>query len=330
MRQVVAFGYYGSGNLGDDTMLASLASALAPHEVEVVAASGNPEATQRDLGLFAVQRRDLRAVRHALIASDALVFGGGSIFQDTTSLRSCLFYWAASRLAKRTGKPLVFLGQGVGPLRRPLARRIARSAFLAASVIAVRDAESGDLLRSIGVNRPIHLTADLALLAEVPPTGARAGVGIAARPHGQNITGLVGALSTVLPDSRRIAFDLVHDAAFLRPADLRPLTPAALIAEIASLEAMVAMRLHAGILATHCGVPAVMLSYDPKVAAFARRAGAICLDRESDWTVGQIETALAEARTAGVRLDLVESLRADARRNIDLLLACLPSTRLAS
>ena len=53
--------------------------------------------------------------------------------------------------------------------------------------------------------------------------------------------------------------------------DLRKLgSPVVVQQRIARMDAVVAMRLHAGILATTVGVPAMMLNYDPKVSAFAR------------------------------------------------------------
>ncbi len=39
------------------------------------------------------------------------------------------------------------------------------------------------------------------------------------------------------------------------------------------MEAVIAMRLHAGILATTMGIPPMMVSYDPKVTAFANVLG---------------------------------------------------------
>jgi polysaccharide pyruvyl transferase WcaK-like protein len=39
------------------------------------------------------------------------------------------------------------------------------------------------------------------------------------------------------------------------------------------MDAVIGMRLHAGVLATTVGVPAYMVSYDPKVTAFANAMG---------------------------------------------------------
>jgi len=55
-------------------------------------------------------------------------------------------------------------------------------------------------------------------------------------------------------------------------------SPADLVAVTASLDLVVAMRLHALIFAASQAVPAVGLSYDPKVAAFCKLAGLPCLE----------------------------------------------------
>src|SRR6185312_173871 len=56
-----------------------------------------------------------------------------------------------------------------------------------------------------------------------------------------------------------------------RIPDLRKLTtPMQVQQRIDRMDAVVSMRLHAGILATTVGVPSLMVSYDPKVTAFAK------------------------------------------------------------
>jgi polysaccharide pyruvyl transferase WcaK-like protein len=49
--------------------------------------------------------------------------------------------------------------------------------------------------------------------------------------------------------------------------------PGPLQQRIGRMDAMISMRLHGAILATTVGVPSLMLSYDPKVTAFANALG---------------------------------------------------------
>jgi polysaccharide pyruvyl transferase WcaK-like protein len=57
--------------------------------------------------------------------------------------------------------------------------------------------------------------------------------------------------------------------------DLKGLrSPMDIASRIQRMEAVVAMRLHAGVLAATVGIPSLMIAYDPKVSAFAKLLGA--------------------------------------------------------
>ncbi|WP_436570579.1 polysaccharide pyruvyl transferase family protein, partial [Klebsiella pneumoniae] len=69
---------------------------------------------------------------------DLLLSGGGSLLQDTTSLRSLLYYLWVQRVAWRARKPVMYYAQGLGPLRRRLSRRLVAAAARRAAYITVR------------------------------------------------------------------------------------------------------------------------------------------------------------------------------------------------
>jgi len=97
--------------------------------------------------------------------SRLFVYGGGNIIQDSTSSRSLFFYLGVTLLAKWTGMKVMFFGNGIGPLTRPLNRRASGAALNRVDVITVREELSLHELASLGVTRPqIRLTADPALL----------------------------------------------------------------------------------------------------------------------------------------------------------------------
>jgi polysaccharide pyruvyl transferase CsaB len=294
MANLVLAGYFGAGNLGDDAILLGFIHGLDKAEFGVKVMSGNPEETYRLYGLESFDRRDMNAFKKHMAEADALVFPGGSIFQDASSVRSVAYYGNLVKVAKTLGKKVIFLGQGVGPLTSYLGKRWAASAFNMADAIAVRDPGSMTTLQSLGVKKPIRITADMAFLLPKPKesdgdgfsVGGMRSVGISVRPHGKkdDVKNLFGEFARLLFNSQimpvLIEMDRANDGPLIleisksqggKIPDLRKIpTPMQVQQRMARLDAVVAMRLHGGILAATVGIPPFMVSYDPKVAAFAK------------------------------------------------------------
>ncbi|HOF87886.1 MAG TPA: polysaccharide pyruvyl transferase CsaB, partial [Armatimonadota bacterium] len=169
MSTVLLSGYYGYNNLGDEAVLGGLLAGLraAAPAVRPVVLSGDVAATERLHAVDAIPRMGLGAVRAALREADLFVSGGGSLLQDVTSLRSPLYYLGLLWLAQRAGVPTMALAQGMGPLRHPLNRLLARRILNRARAITVRDDASAAFLAGLGVDRPpIEVTADPSFLLE--------------------------------------------------------------------------------------------------------------------------------------------------------------------
>ena len=114
--RVALAGYYGFGNLGDELLARASLEALersgVPRE-RVVVLSNDSEGSARALEAAAVSRWSLRALVAVLRSSETLLLGGGGLFQDGTSLRSCLWYWGLVRLARVCGAVPWALGRGI-------------------------------------------------------------------------------------------------------------------------------------------------------------------------------------------------------------------------
>jgi polysaccharide pyruvyl transferase CsaB len=329
MRQVVISGYYGFDNLGDEAVLGGLLAGLRAElpDVTPVVLSANPARTQELHGVAAVPRMNMHALREALVETDLLISGGGSLLQDVTSFRSPWYYLGVLWFAQREGVPTMLVGQGVGPLRHPFTRLMARRILNRTYSITVRDAASADYLRALGVDHPpLEVTADLSLLLEatwtarldawwaqhIPP--GRPVIGVALRPwrkgrSAQHFHAISEALATLAAETGALllflpmqpAEDLpaAEAVAGWTPAESRtltvPVTPTEMLAVIGRCSFVLAMRLHALIFAAHQRVPALGLAYDPKVMDFSRAAG---LPTPPQWEDLTDEALTAEVRDA--------------------------------
>jgi len=282
-------GYYGFGNLGDELLLRASLETLARCGVgrdSVVVLSNAPEETARTYDAASVSRWSFRAVRRALSDSDTLLLGGGGLFQDSSSVRSCLWYWALVRLARLCGAKPWALGQSIGPLRSAAARWLTRDALGSCAALQLRDAPSAMWAKRLGL--AASLGEDLALTLALPWTEGREGkrlllnlrpsrdtdrfvglvasridnfrgevVGVALSPEDKTL--LEGLWNHgKLKLSRVVLVKGMEDAAELWPG--------------ASLA--VGMRLHFAVLSALYATPLAVLSYDPKVEAFAEHVGA--------------------------------------------------------
>ena len=90
-----------------------------------------------------------------------LLFGGGSLLQDTTSSKSILYYLAILFLAQKCKMRTMLYANGIGPIVNKHNRRIAAKILNKVDVITLRDDKSDEELKSLGVNKPeVIITAD--------------------------------------------------------------------------------------------------------------------------------------------------------------------------
>jgi len=295
--RVLLCGYYGEHNLGDDALLEVLLGQLPAHCQSLVTAHDGALVQER-FGVETVPRRSLPLVLKALGRCDALVLGGGSLLQDSTSFRSLLYYGALIAAARLEGKPVLLWGQGLGPLRRRRSRLLVGRLLRLATAVSWRDGESAALAKRLGREGPVGSDPVWA----VPPQPWRGTGGplvLCFRPtkqlQGQAWRPYLEALDQVAAAQDReviwLPFHAGQDRGLLAELLQAGLLPAGLAARSREVlaerpsEAMavcsgaglvVAMRLHGLILAALSGAPCAALSYDPKVAAAAAALGCPC------------------------------------------------------
>jgi putative peptidoglycan lipid II flippase len=354
--RIALSGYYGFDNAGDEALLSAITMSLKRlrPDLEFLVFSGNPQKTQRLHGVEAVYYMHPLQVLRGLLRSDLLISGGGSIFQDVTSGRSLAYYISVVALAKLLGKPVIFYAQGVGPINRPFSRVLMRLVANRVDLITLRDEDSWQLLREIGVNRPeIRVTSDpvFALrplpqdyesvdtkLAEIiNPDKPVLGVSVRQWPalegyqpelaccldelalQGYQILFIPMAYPDDLAASQRVASFMKRPAVLL-DEDLSSREHLALISR---MNFIIGMRLHALVFAASMGVPFAGISYDPKVDAFLKQFRLRPLPLQHEEMKKQTEQLINDDQLRHRIAEASSGLRHQAEENARLALGLL-------
>ena len=357
-------GSYGGLNRGDEAILTSMLAALRGRlpGAELTVFSRNAEDTRARHQVDRVI--PVRELTRDIVATDVerldlLLLGGGGILHDGEAR----MYLREVLLAQERGIPTMAYAVGAGPLEDRQEREGTRRALSGMQAITVRDAGARRLLEDIGVERPITVTADPALLLEperfvleqLESEGIathRPLVGLSIREPGTAAPDLdVDAYATVLAHTadfvvdrfgadvvfipmERIDIRLSHDvisrmthaehAEVLR-GDYRP---AQLLGLMEHLDFVIATRLHVIIFAALSGTPFVPLRYAAKVGEFVRTLGVpapVAVTRDSAGALlAAVDRAWDERHLERARLcEAVLAARRRSQQTLELALELL-------
>jgi N-acetylglucosaminyldiphosphoundecaprenol N-acetyl-beta-D-mannosaminyltransferase len=297
IRAVVS-GYYGFGNTGDEIMLRAIIMALrkAVGSIEFTVLSRDPHFTAKTHGVKAIRRTDPFAINLAIARSDIFISGGGSLLQDATGPKSIPYYLGLALWARLLGKPSVLYGQGIGPVKGYLGKRLLRW-LVHLDLVCLRDEGSLRLLEDLAIDTGnVEVTADPVLflgpgsrdegrnlLAAQGVDISRPVIGVLPRPwKGQtHHYGILSKAATLLAShvGGQVVFvplQASQDKQGLEDAGC--VSAGAQVVEggfealypmIAAMDLVISVRLHGAVLAAMSGVPTVAVSYDPKVDALS-------------------------------------------------------------
>ncbi|MBQ8432942.1 MAG: polysaccharide pyruvyl transferase family protein [Clostridia bacterium] len=339
-------GYFGCGNLGDDAILRGFLELLhqtAP-ELGVRALTGSPRKSRRRFGIPCRSRKNLPGIAAAFLSSHAFLCGGGSLLQDLTSQRSLFYYLGLLRLARRLGCTPILYAAGIGPLEKPASRRACRSTLSRCPYLSLRDPDSMQALQILDVDPALlHEGADAALF--LPPPGEGRGQTLLeenrlprnrpflcvvprALPATSPLSPLLFAAVRVVCQRHGmlpllLAFSSA-DEKITRVAArecggrvVRVREAADAVALFGLCELTLCMRLHALILASVAGCPAIGLpgdARDPKIRAFALGAGQEFLSPDELTAAGLVERMEACMVDAPARRVLLGESLAEMRK----------------
>ncbi len=322
---VILLGYYGFGNLGDELLceasLRLLESCGVPRQ-RVAVLSASPSECKKKYGVRAFDRWSLRDIWRACATAKSLLLGGGGLFQDSTSARSCFYYYAAVRIARTAGLAIWAEGQSVGPLGGRAASRLAKRAFSACRHVSVRDESSRAQLAGMGIDSAI--IPDLVMSLQVPRAGGGESLLFNARPgyrelavnaasecaalaeeSGRPVTGV--ALSRGDMDEMRC----LESAGFIKFSEKVQVSSAEDFSRLASWAfGALGMRLHFLILSALSGLPLRGCAYDPKVRGLCMRYNISLTGAGAPALSPPVGAELAADEAAAVSKVFAEGLRA--------------------
>lgn len=278
-------GYYGYGNIGDEALLTSILTSLKQdgrYTFKVL--SYNAQKTSQDNQVEAVSRgKNINLIRH-IVKSDVLIVGGGSIIQDVTSSKSLYYYLSLLFLGKLFGKRVIMLGNGYGPVNKWYNRAIASLIIKKIDCIVARDEQSYQHFIDSGAKKVyngVDCAFNLNTSAVKPLLKARPYVAISLRPW-RKMGMTMRVIVQLISDLNQRGYDTVL-VAMKSPDDDKQMASLldlgahvhlvteemdAVLSALRGAKLVIAMRLHALILATMVGRPIIAISYDPKIDSF--------------------------------------------------------------
>ncbi|MCK8060549.1 MULTISPECIES: polysaccharide pyruvyl transferase CsaB [unclassified Fusibacter] len=290
MKKLFLIGYYGYDNMGDEVLLSSITRFLKEQGgIAIKVLSYNAHDTERVHGVEGVSRSKGLGLIKQILQTDILVSGGGSILQDGTSSKSLYYYMGILGLGKLLGKKVYLMGNGYGPVTHGYNRMMLKFLLKNVDGIVSRDQDAYEAFARYqpkrlfnGVDCVFLQRSDQTTHADKP--SKRPYVVMSLRPW-KNDLAILEAVSDTIDKLDRLGYDTVlvpmkqpDDSLFSRPLLEKGGHVSLLEHDIEALKQClehasftIGMRLHALILSTIAHTPFIAVSYDPKVASFARQ-----------------------------------------------------------
>ena len=311
--KALLFGYYGYINLGDELMLVCLSKWLGERGVSITVASETPETVTSTRGLPAVRNVPLLGewevanawlrggalrVLSAMRSHDLIIIGGGDLIRDDRGWRTFAFTVEKIAAARMLDKTVVLLNVGIGVPHTGYGRTILPWALRQCARIVVRDRRSVEVCAQAGVRAVFLPDIVLTLPSLFPsqPTHQAPYLAVCMKDHAGSLGDaqlqiLAGALDEYSTsnglETRCIPFQETDNLEHSRLAS-RMRTPcrvlpwsaeiSELVSRIGNAHAVLAIPLHAAVLAVAYRKPCVAIPYDHKVREFAQLAGLSLLE----------------------------------------------------
>lgn len=298
MKNVFLIGYYGFNNFGDDILERIFVNNFKKLPFVARIAVLHTSQSCKD-NIDYVLRTDFKTVINTIKSSDVLVFGGGGILQDRTSSKSLYYYLALILLGKLYKKKVLLGFQGIGPFIRPWNALLIRL-FLNYLVdyISVRDRDTVLSLRKLRIKRSVSRYIDPSFMffdevnAKKPSDKKVLGVTLRLVEN-KLVKKKYDKVASILNEITRkynvsIRFLIIHNEKEIPVIEYLKekldVEPEVCDVNVDNYDAVkqcthvLSMRLHLLVLSFMQHIPMLAVSYDSKIANFAKSIHVSCID----------------------------------------------------
>lgn len=288
-KRFVLSGYFGFKNFGDEAILSVLVQKLKEYNQKITVISSDPQyTTGKFKHIRSVYTFNLTDIIGAIAKSDYLISGGGSLLQDTTSLKSLIYYLLIIFIGLIFGKKVIIFAQGIGPINNPIGKLLTKTLLKHCTYVSVRDLKSFELLKKWGIES--ELLCDPIFSTEIEETEKAQAVAIQLRNfHTMNedfIDRLAQKVCQGFSDKTIEIYSFQDEIDFevckkfekalnmlnpeIKTKVYSDLTDEEIITSISKCQYMIAMRFHAIIIGLLAGVKTMAINYDIKVEKLAK------------------------------------------------------------
>jgi polysaccharide pyruvyl transferase CsaB len=275
--QYFLIGYYGYLNTGDDICLQKTKELIKQQDAT---------ATFLILGSKTnyINRVHIFKVIAAIMKSQKVVLGGGSLCQNVSSSMSLYYYLSLILIARICNKPIYALAQGIGPIQGRFHNWISKWVFTYIKTISLRDSIYASFFKT---KLPI-LSSDLAFhnanQHEYSGNSTRIGLNLCNLKY-LNVTQKISSYLTSKEfDVQKLSFCKTVDSVILNKLDTNSKSIHIIESENyyekskVSYKIIITMRYHSCVWAALQGIPFLALAYDEKVALIAKQLKQPCIE----------------------------------------------------
>lgn len=164
-KRIVISGWYGNKNVGDEAQLSSMISMIRffwPN-AEIAVLTDDPKATISEHQVNAISRGGFFSKLKLLLAlfkADLFILGGGTLLYDTKIGANQIKWLNEAILSMMMGTPVMYFNGGIGLIYNQITKYYIKMVCSAMSLITVRDEQSKENLRCLGVKKAIYIGAD--------------------------------------------------------------------------------------------------------------------------------------------------------------------------